>query len=287
MVNLAKLRKKANEKKEEGREAAAPASASAGVETKAAAGSETAPAAPQAPKKKQRKGSSATEAEPKGSTVTEFDETVEQRIEASATEFVETLEQRKGSSATEGSSAIGVDEPTPAQVSKLEAFKATAGKAKTFARSTLESGIADEGERVELLMFAMAGEQYAIDIERIAEIINPRKPTPVPNAPPVVVGIISLRGTIVTMLDLRRELGHDSSYTAGPETRTIVVEDRGGLAGFVVDRVLRVVKVAVSEIQSHPVVSLAEQRDAIRGVFRHGSALTVILDIEKLLGASD
>jgi purine-binding chemotaxis protein CheW len=171
-------------------------------------------------------------------------------------------------------------------VSKLEAFKATAGRAKDFERSSFASGIADE-ERVELLMFAMAGEQYAIDIERIAEIINPRKPTPVPNAPPAVVGIISLRGTIVTMLDLRRELGHDPGYTAGPETRTIVVEDGGGLAGFVVDRVLRVVKVAVSEIQSHPVVSPAEQRDAIRGVFRHGSALTVILDIEKLLGASD
>lgn len=287
MVNLAKLRKKANEKKEEGREAAAATTpAPAEPETKTAAVSETAPSATPVSKKKQRKGPA----------VTEFDETVEQRIGSSATEFAETVEQRKGSSATEAaempSSEIqdqtyGAAEPTPSQVSKLEAFKATAGKAKDFARSTFESGIVDEGERVELLMFAMAGEQYAIDIERIAEIINPRKPTPVPNAPPAVVGIISLRGTIVTMLDLRRELGHDSSYTAGPETRTIVVEDRGGLAGFVVDRVLRVVKVAVSEIQSHPVVSLAEQRDAIRGVFRHGSALTVILDIEKLLGASD
>jgi purine-binding chemotaxis protein CheW len=270
MVNLAKLRKKANEKKEEGRESAAAAAAkSAPVEeAKTAAIPEEAPDSP-APKKKQKKESSAPSSEQKeGPSVTE--------------------EQGIGSSATKGSPAAEIEasEPTAAQVSKLEAFKATAGRAKEFARSSFEAGIADE-ERVELLMFAMAGEQYAIDIERIAEIINPRKPTPVPNAPPAVVGIISLRGTIVTMLDLRRELGHDPGYTAGPETRTIVVEDRGGLAGFVVDRVLRVVKVAVSEIQSHPVVSLAEQRDAIRGVFRHGSALTVILDIEKLLGASD
>jgi len=281
MVNLAKLRKKANEKKVEERESAVAPSESVAPETKTVAVSEAPPGAP-APKKKQRKGS----------TVTELDETVEQRIGSSATEEQRigssaTEEQRIGSSATEGSSAAEADVPTAAQVSKLEAFKATAGKAKDFARSTLEREIAEEAEKVELLMFAMAGEQYAIDIERIAEIINPRRPTPVPNAPPVVVGIISLRGTIVTMLDLRRELGHESSYTAGPETRTIVVEDRGGLAGFVVDRVLRVVKVAVSEIQSHPVVSPAEQRDAIRGVFRHGSALTVILDIEKLLGASD
>lgn len=261
MVNLAKLRKKANEKKEEGREAVA--SATPAEPDSAPEATSPAPA---------------VGAKKKGGKVAEVaaDADQEQRTGSSG-----TPEQREGSSATEA------DEPTPAQVSKLEAFKATAGLAKDFARSTRASGIADEGERVELLMFAMAGEQYAIDIERIAEIINPRKPTPVPNAPPSVVGIISLRGTIVTMLDLRRELGHDSSYTAGPETRTIVVDDRGGLAGFVVDRVLRVVKVAVSEIQSHPVVSLAEQRDAIRGVFRHGSALTVILDIEKLLGASD
>jgi purine-binding chemotaxis protein CheW len=263
MVNLAKLRKKANEKKEEGREAAA-----AATPVEQASAPEATPPAP------------AVRAKKKGGKV------AEPEVAAAA-----DPEQRKGSSATpeqgKGSSGPEADEPTAAQVSKLEAFKATAGQAKEFARSTFASGVVDEGERVELLMFSMAGEQYAIDIERIAEIINPRKPTPVPNAPPVVVGIISLRGTIVTMLDLRRELGHDSSYTAGPETRTIVVEDRGGLAGFVVDKVLRVVKVAVSEIQSHPVVSLAEQRDAIRGVFHHGSALTVILDIEKLLGASD
>ncbi len=140
-----------------------------------------------------------------------------------------------------------------------------------------------EGALLELLTFAMAGEQYAIDIERIAEIISPRQATTVPNAPAPVVGIISLRGTIVTMLDLRRELGHGPAAAIGPETRTIVVDDSGSLAGFVVDRVLRVVKVRPAQIQAQPVVSPAEQSDAVRGVFQSGTSLTIVLDVEKLL----
>jgi purine-binding chemotaxis protein CheW len=105
----------------------------------------------------------------------------------------------------------------------------------------------------------------------------------VPNAPKPVVGIISLRGTIVTMLDLRRELGHGAAGAVTAETRTIVVEDRGSLAGFTVDRVLRVVKVVPGQVQPHPVVSPTEQSEAVRGVFQSGTSLTIVLDVEKLL----
>ncbi|HEY0591144.1 MAG TPA: chemotaxis protein CheW, partial [Thermoanaerobaculia bacterium] len=67
------------------------------------------------------------------------------------------------------------------------------------------------------------------------------------------------------------------------ETRTIVVEDSGSLAGFTVDRVLRVVKVRPEQVQPHPVVSPTEQNDAVRGVFQSGTSLTIVLDVEKLL----
>ncbi|HVR43519.1 MAG TPA: chemotaxis protein CheW [Thermoanaerobaculia bacterium] len=172
--------------------------------------------------------------------------------------------------------------PTPAAVDRLERFRETAGRLVRTEAAPLAA--ADSEAPLELLAFVLAGEQYAIDIERIAEIIAPRQATPVPNAPAPVVGIISLRGTIVTMLDLRRELGHSSNYAIGAETRTIVVEDGGGMAGFVVDRVLRVVKVGASQIQQPPVVSPAEQSEAIRGVFHHGESLTIVLDVERLLG---
>lgn len=167
---------------------------------------------------------------------------------------------------------------------RLGEFKETAGtRREGTARTDGAVAALTSAPLLELLSFTLAGEQYAIEIERIAEIISPRPATAVPNAPASVVGIISLRGTIVTMLDLRRQLGHASEYLVGPETRTIVVEDGGGMAGFVVDRVLRVVKIDPSQIQSHPIVSPAEQTDAIRGVIQQGAVLTIVLDVERLL----
>ncbi|HUP65004.1 MAG TPA: chemotaxis protein CheW [Thermoanaerobaculia bacterium] len=179
--------------------------------------------------------------------------------------------------------ALEIDEPEPAEraADKLEQFRARAGRQREEADGGAD---VEADDRMELLTFMIAGEVYAIDIENIAEIIASRVLTPVPNAPAAVQGIISLRGTIVTMLDLRRELGHPPMSGASPEARTIVVEDGSGMAGFVVDKVLRVVKLDPAAVKSPPIVAAAEQTDAVRGVFQSGSALTILLDVKRLLG---
>lgn len=140
-------------------------------------------------------------------------------------------------------------------------------------------------EQLELLTFEIAGELYAIDIEQVVEIVIPRPVTRVPNADPAIVGIISLRGMIVTLIDARSRLRHRASEAAGADVRVIVVELHGENMGFAVDRVVRVVKVEAQDVDPHPVVHTSEQDESVRGVFRHGDALTVLLDLEKLLGA--
>ena len=141
-----------------------------------------------------------------------------------------------------------------------------------------------EETQLELLTFDIAGELYAIDIEHVVEIITPRPVTRVPNADPSVVGIISLRGMIVTLIDARSRLRHRATDAAGPDVRVIVVEIDGENMGFVVDRVVRVVKVEAQEVDPHPVVHTSEQEESVRGVFRYNGALTILLDLEKLLG---
>jgi len=64
-----------------------------------------------------------------------------------------------------------------------------------------------------------------------------------------------------------------------------VLEHRGETVGFEVDRVLRVVKTDAGAIEPHPVVHSSELDDAIRGVFRQANALTILLDLDKLLGS--
>jgi purine-binding chemotaxis protein CheW len=169
--------------------------------------------------------------------------------------------------------------PTPT-TDKLEKFKATAGQRREgFFERELETTSADQ---VELLTFTIAGEQYAVSIDHLVEIITPRDATQVPNADPTIVGIISLRGTMVTVIDVRRKLGHPPA-AGGNDARVIVVERGSEVLGFEVDRVLRVLKVDSAAVEPHPVVHSSELSEAVRGVFRHANALTILLDLDKLL----
>ncbi len=172
-------------------------------------------------------------------------------------------------------------EAKPAQPSKLDRFKEQAGRRRE-SEGILREAEAETG-RMELLTFAIAGEQYAVDIERIVEIVTPRFLTRIPNADASVVGIISLRGTIVTLVDVRRKLRHPPAGDPTPDTRIVVVDFQNETVGFVVDRVLRVVKAAAGEVEPHPVVHAAELDESIRGVFRIAGALTILIDLDKLL----
>lgn len=165
---------------------------------------------------------------------------------------------------------------------KLDRFKAEAGSRRDIAITKA----AEREVQLELLTFAIAGEQYAIEIEKIVEIVTPRPITRIPNADTTVVGIISLRGTIVTLVDIRHMLRHSSAPEAGADTRIVVIDIGKEIVGFVVDRVLRVVKIAPNEVEPHPVVHTTELEESIRGVFRASGALTILLDLDKLLDHS-
>jgi chemotaxis signal transduction protein len=167
-------------------------------------------------------------------------------------------------------------------IDKLTKFKEEAGRRRELDFTATE--VAD-GEILELLAFRIAGEQYAVEIERIVEIVTPRPVTRIPNADAAIVGIISLRGTIVTVMDVRRRLRHPPADEENVDARIVVVEYAGETLGFEVDHVSRVVKIERATIEPHPVVHTSEQRDAIRGVFRHANALTILVDLDKLLDA--
>jgi purine-binding chemotaxis protein CheW len=171
---------------------------------------------------------------------------------------------------------------TQSSSTKLDRFKEEAGRRRGL--ELVQAEAATE-EQFELLAFRIAGEQYAVEIEHIVQIVTPRPVTRVPNADETIVGIISLRGTIVTVIDVRRRLRHPAADAETPDTRIVVVEYPTETLGFAVDHVSRVVKVERAAVEPHPVVHTSEQRDAIRGVFRHANALTILLDLDKLLDA--
>jgi purine-binding chemotaxis protein CheW len=167
-------------------------------------------------------------------------------------------------------------------VERLNRFKEEVGRKREGMTAKKEGDAERASNEIELFTFLIAGEQYAVDIDRIVGIVTPRPVTRVPNSDPSVLGIMSLRGTIVTLLDIRRRLSHPSR-TSIPDSHIVVIEQRGETLGFQVDRVLRVVKMAPNDLEPHPVVHSSEHSESILGVFHQAGSLTILLDLERLL----
>jgi len=135
---------------------------------------------------------------------------------------------------------------------------------------------------VELLCFRVATEEYAISIMDIKEIIKPREVTEVPRVPAFVRGILSLRGNIIPVFDMRVRLGL-AGATATERERVVVVKRQGGFCGVLVDEVVQVVRIAEAGIEPPPVVLEGIDREFVLGIGRVGGRMLILLDMEKVL----
>jgi purine-binding chemotaxis protein CheW len=106
-------------------------------------------------------------------------------------------------------------------------------------------------EPVQLCTFRIGGEDYAVDIMRVREIIHPLPITPVPRAPPSVEGVVRLRGEVMPVLDVRKRLGVPASAPTR-RTRFLVVNVARRRIGLVVDEVCEVIRIPRAEIRPAP-----------------------------------
>ncbi len=134
----------------------------------------------------------------------------------------------------------------------------------------------------EYLAFYLSGEEYAVDIMMIKEIIKPVVITHVPRAPDVISGIISLRGTILPILNLRKKLGL-KDLELGRQARIVVVSSEKGLVGLMVDAVTGVIKLSDSEIEPPPSVLNEIEVEFVKGVGRYKERFIVFMDVNKVL----
>jgi purine-binding chemotaxis protein CheW len=119
---------------------------------------------------------------------------------------------------------------------------------------------------------------FGCGIDVVREIIPQRRATRLPGAPPSVQGLINLRGTIVTVLDLPRWLGLDRP--AAPEGSIVLVDHGPRVAGLAVDEVLDVQLVALEDVGG----TLGDRHGAIRGMGRLGETVVILLDVTSLVG---
>lgn len=162
-------------------------------------------------------------------------------------------------------------------------------------RGALARRAVERGARSEYLAFRMADELYAVPISYVKEILKLPPMTEVPRADPDVLGVVSVRGRIVTVIDLRRRLGLPEATTTR-RSRVLLAElepEQGGTGervGLLVDEVLSVYRLAEGEVESANTVLGNELSGYVAGIGRPAGAITegrsmvVLLDLHPILG---
>ena len=140
-----------------------------------------------------------------------------------------------------------------------------------------EQGTIDVSQKTKAgkyLTFALAEEEYGLEILRVREIIGMMEITAVPRTPEYVKGVINLRGKVIPVVDLRLKVG-------------MAEEERTDQTCIIVDQVREVLDIAGENIEDAPSFGDQVDTDFILGMGKSEENVTILLDISKLLSKSD
>ena len=140
------------------------------------------------------------------------------------------------------------------------------------------------------LGFHLAGEECAVSILRVREIIEYEAVTRVPGTPPWVRGVMNLRGSVVPVIDLAVKLGLPETVVTKRTCIVVSEVDLDGervVMGVVADAVSQVMDLAASEIEPPPAFGTAVRVDYLLGLGRLKDRFVLLLDIDRVLSAAE
>lgn len=135
------------------------------------------------------------------------------------------------------------------------------------------------------LCFNLGKEEYAMPLLMVREVIGFPDVTPIPQMPSHFVGIMNLRGSVISVMDLRVKMGLKPSDS---EETSVIILDLGELhLGIVVDRVNSVAQIQKADISEKPHMEATKTNAAIIGVWQKNEKLVLVLDVAKALSIED
>ncbi|HEY4716674.1 MAG TPA: chemotaxis protein CheW [bacterium] len=138
-----------------------------------------------------------------------------------------------------------------------------------------------EAPLIEVLEFVLSDEEYGVSLQDVREIVRMRAITEIPRAPEFIIGIISLRGEMIPVIDMRKRLGLDIlPYSA--QTRIVVASEEKMAFGFIVDRINGVVRIKENMVESPPSVSGDMNIQFLKGLGRYEDRLVRLVDLQKI-----
>jgi purine-binding chemotaxis protein CheW len=131
----------------------------------------------------------------------------------------------------------------------------------------------------QLLCFELAGAPYAVPVERVREIVRMRPVTPVPRTPEEVRGVISLRGEMIELIDLRRRLGL-GLIEPSRQTRIIVIKTKDDeVVGLLVDAVREVLRISDDAIQP----AMGSETGAVNDLCKFRNEFVSMIELDRVL----
>lgn len=137
---------------------------------------------------------------------------------------------------------------------------------------------------MQVLVFAVDNREYAIEASRLAEVVRAVEVTLLPTAPPIVEGVIDVRGVIAPVVDLRARFGHPPR-PIHPDQHMIVARARDRLVAFRVDQALQLVAISPDDLA--PAESVWRGIPRVAGVARLADGIVVIHDLDAFLSDAE
>jgi purine-binding chemotaxis protein CheW len=151
---------------------------------------------------------------------------------------------------------------------------------QTMSNTALDGAAGDAV--IQLVTFRLKDETYGINVMQVQEVLRITEIAPVPGAPQYVLGIINLRGNVVTVIDTRTRFGLPTTER-DDASRIVIIESEEQVVGILVDSVAEVVELRHSEIDSAPNIGNEESARYIQGVASRDEDLLIVVDLNKLL----
>ncbi len=165
--------------------------------------------------------------------------------------------------------------PVP-EASVPEALEETPVEIETYESNEVEE---EDEETLQAIAFMLDTEEYAVEINKIKEVIMTRSLTDVPRSPAGMMGVLSLRGTMVPILNLRSRLGLPPKEDG---ERIIIVKDDEEFLGLLVDSVKHVVRIPTRNLEPSPTLNAIDE-ELISAIGRYEGGSFILLDVDKML----
>jgi len=149
----------------------------------------------------------------------------------------------------------------------------------------------DSGRRIQLIIFKLGTEEYALSIDQIKEVVLTPRIAKMPQTPSYIKGVSNIRGNIIAILDLEEKFGINQSSEESLSNfhYTLVIESETFKAGFLVREVPNTLSISAADIENSAnfIQSYSIDENCIQGVVKSGERLIILIDMIKLMEGSN